>query len=85
MSDDDYNDLLRKSIKDMTKEELVEEIVIDWRSKLMKEDTIELKKNVITLRTAALQNRLLKEAGLKLEHTHNLLGTQHRLVEEDDD
>jgi len=70
VDDSDFEDLLRKPIKDMSKEELVDEIVADWRTKLIEEDITNLKKNVIGGRVESLQKRLLKEAGLKIEPGH---------------
>lgn len=79
-TESDFDDLLRyKLIKDMSKEELIDEIVAEWKKNLEEENITGLKARVISMRLDHVKDRMLKEAGLK---GHNTFGGIH--VEEDD-
>lgn len=85
MTDDQFDDLLKyKIIREMSKEELVEEILNHYRSHLMDHDTTDLKKTVIANRVEAVQNRLLTEAGLKIEKNEGRWPFRGPKVVEDD-
>lgn len=69
-------------IGDMSKEELIGELVSQWRKDLSEKDMIELKKMVIAVRMHHIQDRMIQEAGLK--QTPGFLGFP-TLTEENDD
>lgn len=54
-----------KIIREMTKEELIEEILIAQREHLEKQEINDLKQAVITVRTHQTQHRLMEEADLE--------------------
>ena len=54
-----------KLIREMTKEELVEEIITAQRDYYTKQEVDALKQAVITVRTHQVQHRLIEEADLE--------------------
>jgi len=69
-----------KIIGEMTREELVDEIMHFQRRIMEEQDTADLKSLIIDFRLAETRKRLEKEAGIKI--TQGLLG---RTIQEDDD
>ena len=54
-----------KIIREMTKEELIEEILIAQKEHLERQEINDLKQAVITVRTHQTQHRLMEEADLE--------------------
>lgn len=69
-----------KFIGEMSKEELIEELIEAYRTSCAKREMTDLKHEVIQLRMAIVRDNMLKEAGLKA--THGPLGMMS--IEEDD-
>lgn len=64
----DFDDLLKyKLIREMSKEELIAELIDTTREHLEKHDISDLKAQVINGRMASVHERMLREAGLKQE------------------
>lgn len=62
----DELDMMRfKLIKEMSKAELIEELIAGWRIQLTEETPDNLKRAVIKYRTGAVQQRLIAEAELE--------------------
>lgn len=75
-----WGDLGIKIIGEMSKEELIDELVAAQRKSWEGREMTDLKREVIHLRMTIIQESMIKEAGLKAEH--GMLGMQ--IVEDDD-
>jgi hypothetical protein len=69
-----------KPIKEMTRDELIDEIIETNRVDMVKMELFQLRANVAQLRLSDYKNRLLKEAGL-VEGPMGVMG----MMETDDD
>lgn len=72
-----------KLIGEMTKEELVAEVVEEWRRDVNSKEITELKELVVRIRMAHIQQRMLKEAGLSIRT--GILGIPHVTEENEED
>lgn len=67
MNDDSLDATSFKIIKEMSTEELMEEIVRDYRGELFKETLEDLRHRIVHIRRAKLTDRLMREAGFDPE------------------
>lgn len=70
-------------LKEMTKEQLIDEILDDQCSKLKEFDLDSLRANVINLRVETYRKRLIEESGLKVQQ--GMFGTQYIKDDEDEE
>lgn len=63
MTDDNLDATSFKIIKEMSKEDMVSEIVSDYTNDLMKESIEELRHRIVHLRRSNYTDRLMREAG----------------------
>lgn len=72
-----------KVIGEMSKEDLIDELIIGYRERMAEQSVKELKNNVISMRMDGIRNRLYNEAGFKPAQT--ILGGLIELPGEDDE
>lgn len=65
-----------KIIREMSKDELIEELLAAQKEVMQRTDVDTLKRHVITFRTAQVQQRLCEEADLAPQHIIGFLGTE---------
>lgn len=65
MTDDNFDLAGIQLISDMSNEDLIDELVVDWRKELTKKGSMELKQMVISVRILRIKDRMIREAGLK--------------------
>lgn len=82
MTNDNFDLSGIRLIGEMSKDDIIEELISQWRKDLTEKDMMELKKMVIAVRMHHIQDRMIKEAGLK--QTPGFLGFP-TLTEENDD
>lgn len=63
MTDDNLDATSFKIIKEMSKEDMISEIVSDYTSELLKESIDDLRHRIVHLRRSNYTDRLMREAG----------------------